>query len=68
MLLDDAFWNFARDIKRCTLNIIDITDLSIDDSAETFIKELEKSDYIQRITFRVLCVFMLGHLFYDHLQ
>jgi hypothetical protein len=40
MLLDDAFWNFARDIKRCTLNIIDITDPSIDDSAETFIKEL----------------------------
>lgn len=44
MLLDDAFWNFARDI----------TDPSIDDSAKTFIKELEKTDYIQRITFKDL--------------
>lgn len=54
MLLDDAFWNFARDIKRCTLNIIDITDPSINDSANVFINKLEQTEYIQRITFKDL--------------
>ncbi len=28
MSLDDAFWNFARDVKRYTLNIIDLTEVN----------------------------------------
>ena len=51
-MLDDAFWNFACDIKRCALDIVDLP--SIKDSTRTFINELEKADYIQRTAFKDL--------------
>jgi hypothetical protein len=51
-MLDDAFWNFARDVKRCALDIVKFTD--INDSIRTFINELEKTDYIQRTAFKDL--------------
>ena len=51
-MLDDAFWNFARDIKRCALDIVKFTDIK--DSTRTFINELEKADYIQRTAFKDL--------------
>ena len=52
MSLDDAFWNFARDVKRYTLNIIDLAE--VNNSAKNFIKVLETTDYIQRIAFKDL--------------
>ena len=51
-MLDDAFWDFACDIKRCALDIVDLP--SIKDSTRTFINELEKADYIQRTAFKDL--------------
>jgi hypothetical protein len=49
-MLDDAFWNFACDIKRHELNLID----NFTHSARIFITELEGADHVQRTTFKDL--------------
>lgn len=48
--MEQSFWDFACDIRGCTLNIETLD--SISKSTQKFIQALEKADYLEKATFK----------------